>query len=78
MKSTQTERLIKHLENGSSITSLQAYNELGITQLATRISEIEARGYKLSRNRISVENRFKETCSVVKYLLVNCDAKSVA
>jgi Helix-turn-helix domain len=67
---TQAGRLLEHLENGGTITSLEAYQQLGITQLAARLTEIEAHGFKLNRKWIDVENRFKESCRVVQYSLL--------
>ncbi|MES2635824.1 MAG: helix-turn-helix domain-containing protein [Pseudomonadota bacterium] len=64
---TQAGRLLEHFQNGKSITSLEAYQKLGITQLAARITDIEAHGFKLDRERITVKNRFNEECHVVKY-----------
>ena len=39
MKITQRERIIKYIRDYGSITSFEAYKDLGITQLATRIKE---------------------------------------
>ena len=69
MSLSQRQRLIEHFTNGESITSLEAYMTLGITQLATRISEIEDRGFKVKRTWITVQNRFKENVKVKKYEL---------
>lgn len=38
---TQKQQIIKHLKSGGSITSFTAYLDFGITQLATRIKELE-------------------------------------
>lgn len=76
MSLSQQQRLIKHFQDGNSITSLEAYNKLGITQLATRISEIEARDMKITRQRIKVTNRYGESCSVVQYGLEEKEAVS--
>jgi len=51
-KKTQCERLLAHFDEGGSITSLEAYIEFGITQLATRISELEEKGHRFARPRI--------------------------
>lgn len=69
MKLSQTERLLQHFQNGFSITSLQAYNTLGITQLATRISELREDGHIIVSEWIEVTNRFKEKCRVKRYSL---------
>jgi len=66
---TQAGRLLEHLQAGGTITSLEAYTALGITQLAARLTDIENDGYKLSREWITVENRFNEDCRVIRYSL---------
>lgn len=67
---SQKERILQHLESGNTITSLEAYQELGVTQLATRIYELKAEGNPILSQRIKVTNRFDEQCSVSKYYLV--------
>ena len=42
---TQKELILKYIADFGSITSFQAYADLGITQLATRIKELKAKGY---------------------------------
>ena len=42
---TQKALILKYIANNGYITSMSAY-ELGITQLATRISELKEMGYK--------------------------------
>lgn len=66
---TQVERLLDYLEENGSITSLEAYNELGITQLGARIFELKKLGYQFEGSNITVKNRFQEKCSVKKYKL---------
>ena len=55
VKKTQCERLLEHFSKGKSITSLEAYIKFGITQLGTRISELEEKGYRFTRPRIKTE-----------------------
>lgn len=47
--SSQVNRLTKYFKSGGSITSYEAFAKFGVTQLAARITEIEARGIQLSR-----------------------------
>ncbi|MEY2630771.1 MAG: hypothetical protein RLZZ469_1668 [Bacteroidota bacterium] len=69
MKLSQTERLLKHFMDGGSITSLQAYSKLGITQLGTRIFELKQDGYIIVSEWVAVTNRFGEKCHVKRYSL---------
>lgn len=67
MENTQQKQLIQLFQNGGTITSLESFNQLGITQLATRILELEEQGYKISRERKEVTNRFGKKVRVVEY-----------
>lgn len=40
---SQKQKLLSHFKQGGTITSFTAYLKFGITQLATRISEMEGR-----------------------------------
>lgn len=77
MKNSQAIRLLEHLKAGGTVTSLQAYNDHGITQLATRITDIEEMGYVINRTWIKVYNRFGEECRVKEYSLA-ADLKAAA
>ena len=43
---TQKERIVKYINDFGSITSFQAYSDLGITQLGARIFELKKLGYR--------------------------------
>ena len=59
---SQKERILEHFQNGNTITSLEAYDRLGVTQLATRIYELKQEGYPIESDRINVYNRYLEKC----------------
>ena len=44
MKITQCERILRHMKDYGSITSLEAVNEYGIMRLASRINDLKAQG----------------------------------
>lgn len=58
---TQKQRILKYLNDFGTITPMQAFHDLGITKLATRISEMKKDGThftpKQLRQRIDMENR---------------------
>jgi len=54
---TQNEFLLRHLQSGKGITTLQAHR-LGITSLAKRICEIEKNGRKIERVPKKVRTRY--------------------
>ena len=49
---TQKDRLLKYFQEFGSITSWQAYADLGIMQLATRIFELKERGYIFKKEKV--------------------------
>lgn len=55
---TQKDRILKWLEDFRTITSWEAYKELGITQLATRLYELKELGYKFSKETVCTKNRY--------------------
>lgn len=69
-KITQRDRVIMYLQDFGSISSWDAYKDLGITQLATRIFELKQRGYKFKTERISTKNRYGDASHYFKYTLI--------
>ena len=47
---TQSERILKYINDFGSITPMQAFGDLGITKLATRISEMRSDVVNACRN----------------------------
>jgi len=66
---TQVERLLELFGRGESITTLESYNQLGITRLASRINDIKKLGYDIRDEFIEVTNRYDETCHIKRYWL---------
>ena len=71
MKTNQRQRIINYIREFGSITSKEAYNDLGITQLATRIKELKELGYEFRTEWESSKNRFKEPVSFKRYYLAD-------
>ena len=71
---TQIQRILNHLESGKTITTLNAFNELGITRLAARIHELKRQGHPINKKTIPVTNRYNEKCSVAEYYMEMADA----
>lgn len=63
----QKERVLKHLKQGNSVTCLDAFQILGITQLAARIFELKREGHPIIKSMREVTNRFDEPCHVAEY-----------
>lgn len=69
-KITQREMILEYIADFGSITSFQAYSDLGITQLATRISELKERGYEFKTESQKTKNRYGKPVHFVKYYLI--------
>ena len=70
-KLTQCERIIRHLNDHGSITSLEAMSEYGIMRLASRINDLKCMGYPIHSERMTGKNRYNETTSYSVYRLAN-------
>lgn len=70
MKITQCERIIRHLTDFGSITSLEAITEYGILRLASRINDLKKQGYHISSETKTGKNRYNETTHYSVYKLV--------
>ncbi len=66
---SQADRVLSYLERGKSITTLDAFKELGITRLGARIFELRQQGHPVQSNRLTVTNRFGEDCSISEYYI---------
>lgn len=69
MKINQRQRIINYINQFGSITSKDAYDDLGITQLATRIKELKEQGYKFETKWESSKNRYGEKVDFKRYFL---------
>ena len=66
---TQKQRIIKYIKDFGSITSFQAYSDLGITQLGARIDGLQKDGYKFVKQTERSKNRYGEKVQFKKYSL---------
>lgn len=55
---TQKDRILMWLSHTGTITSWEAYKELGITQLGARVYELKELGYKFSKETVCTKNRY--------------------
>ena len=51
-KTSQVNRLLAHFNGGGTVTSFEAYERFGITQLGARIKELETRGVAVGRSPV--------------------------
>lgn len=63
----QHERILAFLDRHGSITPMEAFTELGITKLSTRIGEMIENGISIEKQREKGKNRYGETVTFMKY-----------
>ena len=66
---TQGERIINYIKQFGSITPMEAFMDLGITKLATRISELSQEGVEFYKEYMKTKNRFGEPAYYMRYWL---------
>lgn len=66
---TQTERVLRHLKDFGSITTLEAFREYGITRLSARIYDLKMQGYGIEAKKETARNRYGEKVSFNTYRL---------
>ena len=66
---TQSERIIQYIADFGSISPMEAFRDLGITKLATRISEMRRGGIEFEKCREKSTNRYGETVHYMRYTL---------
>ena len=66
---TQGERIIDYMEKFGSITPMEAFRDLGITKLATRISEMTALGMEFNKKMETSTNRYGQKVHYMRYSL---------
>ena len=77
MKINQRQRIINYIHEFGSITSLDAYRDLGITQLGARIDQLKKEGYEFKTEWESNTNRFGEKTEYKRYYLVDIIAENM-
>ena len=64
----QADRIMDYIERFGSISSWEAYSDLGVTQLGARIFELKQRGVEFTKERVSTKNRFGEATHFDRYM----------
>lgn len=73
---TQCDRIIEYIKMFGSISPLEAFRDLGITKLATRISEMRKIGMEFEQEYMKSKNRFGEEVRYMRYYLPKEDKKN--
>ena len=66
---TQEQMVLKYMQDFGSITPMEALNDLGVYRLASRISDLRSKGYKIETENIYFENRYGKKSHYAKYVL---------
>lgn len=74
-KTTQRELILEYITRFGSITPMQAYADLGITKLATRISEMRRDGMEFKIETVKSKNRFGKATHFAKYSFIEGEEK---
>lgn len=74
---TQCDRIIEYIKTFGSISPLEAFRDLGITKLATRISEMRKTGMEFEQEYMKSKNRFGEDVYFMRYYLPKEDKQEV-
>ena len=69
MKTTQCMRILDYMRQFGSISTLEAFNDLGVARLAARISDLKVQGYTIVSETKTAKNRFGENTSFKVYRL---------
>lgn len=64
---TQQEAILDYIYRFGSITPMQAFADLGITKLATRVSEMKKDGITLKHESIKCKTRLGRTTHYTRY-----------
>lgn len=77
MKTTQKDRIINYIREFGSISSWEAYSDLGITQLGARIDQLKKEGFEFRTEWESNTNRFGEKTEYKRYYLADIIANNM-
>ena len=64
---TQRQRVLDYMHDFGSITQHQASLDLGVSRLASRVSELKKMGIPIVSEFVPVTNRYGEICHVKRY-----------
>lgn len=77
MKISQKQRIINYIRQFGSISSWEAYSDLGITQLGARIDQLKKEGFEFRTEWESNTNRFGEKTEYKRYYLADIIAANM-
>lgn len=69
MGNNQQERVLNYIKSFGSITSLEAFRDLGITRLSAVIFCLRRKGYRIVSTSELSKNRYNESVSYARYTM---------
>lgn len=73
----QRDRVLKYMQDFTSITAAQAMADLGVYSLSSRISELKKRGYAIKKIWVKSKNRYNEDVRFAEYFLETYEGEVV-
>ena len=64
---SQCEKIVFYIQMFGSISSMEAFRDLGITRLSARIYELRNEGYQFDEKFETAKNRFGESVTFKRY-----------
>ena len=64
---TQTEAIRQYVKKNGSITTMEAFQHLGITRLAARIADLTREGYTVKRTPIEYTTPLGASVRIMRY-----------
>lgn len=64
---TQSQRILRHLEDYGSITQMDAMADYGIMRLASRVNDLRREGHPIVTEVVTGKNRYGETTRWARY-----------
>lgn len=72
---TQAERVKEYMKQNGTITSMEAFANLGITRLAARIKNLRDDGVAIRTTTVCKTRKDGTTCRFAEYSLVKSDGE---
>jgi len=66
---TQNEKILRHLQDFGSITTMEAFTEYGCTRLSARIKDLRDDGHEIRTTFESARNRYGDKVSYARYTM---------
>lgn len=73
----QASQVLEHLQEGHSITSMDAIRFFGITRISARIHQLKKQGHDIERRDITVFDKFGRRKTFGRWTLANTEASHI-